>query len=177
MTRVRGHALVEVTDSRDRPLLLMPGAEVRRRSLAHRVALVILRDRQGRVLVARGGTDDISGLWRVSAAGQVRAGEAREDAARRLLAAHLGITAVPCVLRTSLDASPATGFRQVSLFTAGPVAEVPAPAPERIAEVMFLDRDELTGLAEHFPEMLSSDLLWAVRGGYIFPAASVSSKG
>ncbi len=171
---MRGQAPVEVTDRRDRPLLIMPGAEVRRASLPHRVVLALLRDMRGRVLVARGGADGDSGLWRVSAAGQVRAGEAREDAARRLLAAHLGISGMQLAACAALAASAATGFRQVSLFVAGPAAEVPVPAPDLIGEIMFLDRDELTGLAEHFPEMLSSDLLWAVRGGYVFPAARTS---
>ncbi len=174
LTRTRGQTLVEVTDRRDRPLLLMSGAEVRRRSLPHRVVLVLLRDMRGRVLVARGGADGGSGLWRVSAAGQVLAGEAREDAARRLLALHLGIGGVQLAPRAALAASAATGFRQVSLYVAGPAAEVPVPASDLIAQTMFLDRDELTGLADHFPEMLSSDLLWAVRSGYVFPAARVS---
>jgi hypothetical protein len=32
---------------------------------------------------------------------------------------------------------------------------------------MFVDRDELAGLAEHFPALLSPCLLWCVRNGYV----------
>jgi isopentenyl-diphosphate delta-isomerase len=165
-----GVEYLEITDERDRPLMVMPIAEARRQTLRHRVVLVMLHDTEGRIyLQKRGATKHLyPGRWDLSATGHVRAGEAREDAAQRELREELGITAVRLVRRAEVPASEETGFAHITLFAAGPTAETPRPNPDEVADGMFVDADELNALLEHFRDMLTPALVWATERGDVF---------
>jgi hypothetical protein len=156
--------LVEILDQQGRPLLLTPKQSALARNMPHRVALVSLRDRGGRLLLTRGRqTPDMPHGWDFSARGQVLAGEARVGAAARLLKESLGLPDAQPVQQAVLPPLAFEGARQCILFTAvqrgGQVAAR--------AEGMFVDKDELTGLAEHFSDLLSPCLLWCVQNGYV----------
>jgi len=158
--------LVEILDQRGRPLLLMPKQAAQARNMPHRVALVILRERGGRLWLARKPPrhkSDSPRPWDFSARGQVLAGEAQASAAARLLHEELGVPDAQPVLHAVLPPLAFEGARQCTLFTAvrrgGQVFSQ--------TEGMLVDADELAGLAEHFSDLMSPCLLWCVQNGYV----------
>ena len=157
--------LVEILDQQDRPLLLMPKQAAVARNMPHRVALVSLRERGGRLWLTRRPRhkSDNQQCWDFSARGQVLAGEAQASAAARLLEEALGLPDAQPVPQAVLPPLAFEGARRCILFTAvrrgGQVSFR--------AEGMFVDKDELTGLAEHFPDLLNPCLLWCVQNGYV----------
>jgi isopentenyl-diphosphate delta-isomerase len=162
---VAADRLVEMLDQRGRPLLLVPKQTAQARNMPHRVALVILRERGGRLWLVRRPRQktDRQRYWDFSARGQVLAGEAQESAAARLLQEALDMPDTQPILQAVLPHLPFEGARQCTLFT----------VIRRGGQVfsqhdgMFVDKDELTGLAEHFPDLLSPCLLWCVQKGYV----------
>jgi len=162
---VAADRLVEILDQRGRPLLLMPKQAALARNMPHRVALVILRERGGRLWLARRARQkpDSARYWDFSARGQVLAGEARASAAARLLHEALGVPDAQPVLHAVLPPLAFEGVRQCTLFTA---VRRGGQASFR-TEGMFVDKDELAGLAEHFSDLLSPCLLWCVQNGYV----------
>ncbi len=161
---------LEITDERDRPLMIMPIAQARRQPLRHRVVLVMLYDAEGRIyLQKRAATKHLyPGRWDLSATGHVLAGESREDAALRELREELGIAAGRLIRRAEIPATEATEFAHITLFAAGPVGEAPQPNPDEVADGMFVDADELDALLEHFRDMLTPALVWATERGDVF---------
>lgn len=172
--------LIEVIDADDLPFLLMPRTEVLAQSLSHRVVLVALRNHEGRILVTHrtGSTGNIAsptpeGVWGLSASARVRAGESRVDAALRVLRKDVGIANAALV--PGAGKAPITPAQNpfdllhVTLFIAETALSSPIIAEsEKSDSAMFLDKDELQGMAKHFPEMLSDGLLWAVTAGALF---------
>ena len=156
--------LVEVLDQRGRPLLLMPKQAALALNMPHRVALVCLRDRGGRLWLTRGRqTPEAPQCWDFAARGQVLAGEARAGAAARLLKEALGLPDTQPVQQAVLPPLAFEGARQCILFTA---VQRGGQVVAR-TEGMFVDKDELAGLAEHFADLLSPCLLWCVQNGYV----------
>jgi len=157
--------LVEILDQQGRPLLLMPKQTALARDMPHRMALVALRERGGRLWLARNPkqTPDTPHCWDFSARGQILAGEARASAAARLLEEALGLSDAQPLPQAVLPPLAFEGARQCILFTAVQRGEQVASK----GEGMFVDKDELDGLAEHFPDLLSPCLLWCVQNGYL----------
>jgi len=157
--------LVEVLDQQDRPLLLMPERTASVLGLPHRTALVLLRERGGRLWLARrpGHRPDSPPVLDFSARGPAAAGEAGVSAAARLLYEALGLPDTQPVRRAVLPPLASEGARRCLLFTAvrrgGQVAFR--------TEGLLVDQDELAGLAEHFPDLLSRSLLWCVQHGHV----------
>jgi hypothetical protein len=162
---VAADRLVEVLDQRGRPLLLMPVQAAQARNMPHRVALANLRDRAGRLWLTRRPRPkpDLPYYWDFAARGPVLAGEAGAGAAARLLKAALDLPDTQPVPRAALPPLAFEGARRCFLFTAvrrsGQVASR--------AKGMFVDQDELAGLAEHFSDLLSPCLLWCVQNGLV----------
>ena len=157
--------LVEVLDQQGRPLLLMPKQMALTKNMPHRVALAILRDRGGRLWLAHRPRQKPDGphCWDFSARGQVLAGEARVSAAARLLKEALGLPDAQPVPQAVLPPLAFEGAGQCLLFTA---VQRGGQVSSR-SEGMFVDKDELAGLAEHFPDLLHPSLLWCVQNGYV----------
>ena len=156
--------LVEILDQQGRPLLLMSKRTALSRNMSHRVALVSLRDRNGRLWLTRGRqAPDNPPCWDFAARGQVLAGEARAGAAARLLKDALGLPDAQPVQQAVLPPLAFEGARQCILFTA---VQRSVQVAAR-ADGMFVDRDELAGLAEHFSDLLSPCLLWCFQHGYV----------
>lgn len=170
--------LVEITDHKDRPLAVMPAAEAHRQMLRHRVVLVALHDARGRVYLQRRGRHKRihPGRWDLSAAGHVRPGEAREEAALRELREELGVTVARLVRRAELPATPDTAFAHVTLFSADLGGETPRPNPEEVDDGMFVDADELHALLEDFRELLTPALIWAAEHDALFRFSSGSPE-
>jgi 8-oxo-dGTP pyrophosphatase MutT (NUDIX family) len=157
--------LVEILDQHGRPLLLMPKHTALAWNMPHRVALVSLRERNGRLWLTRRlqKQPDKPSCWDFSARGQILAGEAQASAAARLLEEALGLRDAQPVPQTVLPPLACEGTRQCILFTA---VQRGGQAPAQ-RDGMFVDKDELAGLAEHFPDLLDPCLLWCVQHGTI----------
>ena len=156
--------LVEVVDQLGRPFLLMPRQTALDRNMPHRVALVSLRERGGRLWLTKlRPRPDNPPCWDFSARGQILAGEARTSAAARLLEETLGLPETQPVQQAVLPSLAFEGARQCILFTA---VQRGGHLSFR-AEGMFVDKDELAGLAEHFPDLLSPCLIWCLQNGYV----------
>lgn len=170
----RALRLVEYTDAHDRPLLLGPPEEAGRIGLVRRVVAVALLDARRRIYLQRRAADLalFPGLWGFSAAGFVLAGEAREEAAARLLTEETGVRDAPLTPLAVLTPDKGHSRYHLTLFRAGPGTFAPRPAPGRADESLFVDRHELRGLAEHASELLTPELLWAVVSGQLFTRAA-----
>ena len=159
-------ALREVVDEADRPLCLLAEAAILRQGLRHRAVALILRDTAGRALF-RPGADG----WDFSSRALPQAMEATEDCCRRLLETEWRLAGLaPRVLRR-VDACAETGMAFLTIFTArigvATARELALPgvlAPEGLP---LVDAEELAGLAEQGPPLLSPLLLRAVRMGWL----------
>lgn len=170
--------LVEVVDEQDRPVLVVPALEARLRKLRRRVVLVLLHDKAGRLYLQRRSARKIAypGRWDVSASGHVRAGEAREDAARRELSEELGVKASGMAWLTAYTTRPEHGNTQVTVFHATAPAASPAPDNAEVDEVICVDKHELDTLLNNFSEALTPALIWVAGHGYAFADARAAGK-
>ena len=157
--------LLEITDGRDGPLLLMGQRAAVEQKLPHRQAAVLLRDRGGRVLLSRLAPKEpeAARFWDVSACGPVPAGEARESVVIRLLEQRFGFSGAEPVFRAVVPPLIAGDTTHLTLFSV-----ICRDTRIFLMEArMLLDRDEIMGLVEHFPEIFTPCLLWCVREGYL----------
>lgn len=156
--------LVEVVDTHDRPLMLMPLGQAEEQGLPFRGVRVLLCDAQGRALLVRSTREDgTAGLWTLPSA-RVRGGEPREAAALRALEQSVGITDV---LMRAAEKKDSFKNPRNSIFVAFLSAHAPTPRAASISEILFLDSDELHGLAEYFPTLLEPELLRCLSENYM----------
>lgn len=166
--------LLEVVDDFDEPLLIVSAFEARRQKLRRRVVLVLLHDQNGRLYLQRRGQQKSSypGLWDVSASGHVRAGEAREDAARRELYEELGVRASGMARLAAYTTNPEHGNTHVTLFHATAPSANPAPDNREVEDIIAVEEHELAAMVRDFNERLTPALLWVFSHGYAFENAS-----
>ena len=160
--------LVELLDAYGRPFILTSQSLASSLGLLHRVVLVCLKNTRGQVyLQKKTKTSAVyAGLWDVSAAGRIFAGESSEDAARRELAVQLGIGVTRLRNIGSLPYTDSTGANlSATFFLAGPCPAIPTPGST--SNGMFVDVFELQGLVEHQQSLLTPELIWAVKSGRI----------
>lgn len=163
--------LIEVTDSFDQPLLLTPRSLALRRRLPRRIVQVCLKDAKGRIFLQKRSRSlpHQPGLWDISVTDDVFAGEATEGAALRALQNALGIVVPRLRLLSALPYTDAHGARlNASCYVTEPVRTHPQLDPARVSDGMFVDEDELRGLMSQQPELLTFELVWAVRSGWLF---------
>jgi len=157
--------LVEVMDQADQTLLCMLPEDAMRQRLRLRLAAVAARTRQNRLILhrRRDWRLGVAGVWDLYT-GFVLAGEAREDAAIRLLET-LAIIGGLAIARL---ADRTDSHARLALF----VAELPAGVyPAHPAqELLEVDADELHGLVRDAPELFSPELVWAEQHGALFRA-------
>jgi len=167
--RLKG--LVELLEGYGRPFMLTPLKTASKLGLLRRIVLICLKNTRGMVYLQKhtASAPLYADLWDVSAIGSVFAGESPEDAAERELFQQLGIQGAR--LR-AMGTLPYTDSRGASLsatfFLAGPSPARPQLDESRSADGMFVDQQELEGLALHQQEMLTPELIWAVQAGWIF---------
>lgn len=164
-------SLVEISDGYDRPLMLTPLSAALRRKLPRRIVFVGIRDSHSRLFLTRRALHLARhpGLWDISVTGDVLAGESLEGAALRELRQRLGIAVTSIRSVASLPYADSGGASlSATFFLAGPVSSPPSPAPEIVCDGMFVDADELRGLVRHQPDLLTPELIWAVRSGWVF---------
>ena len=152
--RLKSAMLAEYTDERGGLLLLAP-PEAAPGPLLRKMAGVLVLDRGLRLWVRRPAAMGAQG-WDISAATPIRAGESRGEAAARALGApEIELAEVP-------DGVIRCGEEAFAFF----YGVLSAGMPDRPEEAgVFLDRDELLGLAREVPDLLTPALLQAVRAG------------
>jgi isopentenyl-diphosphate delta-isomerase len=154
--------ILEITDSRDRPLMFLQADAALRQKLYRRVACVALYGKGKILYLHKRAGQAPDGRWDFCS-GPVLAGEAREDAARRLILEHTGLAdqAPAEIMRRPADRElPA----HLTLFA----ARLPRGVIPDSRETMIVDADELEGLLAHSPEIFSPALIWAAETGRLF---------
>lgn len=163
--------LVDVVDEADRPIGVLPLAEVHRQGLYHRSVRVAVFDGSGRVyLQKRSKAKELyPGRLDLSATGHVRAGESRESAALRELHEELGLSAERLRHVADVAGSPDTNFEFITLYTAGRLDAQPQPNPEEVESGFFADRSEVDYLLANYRDQLTPGLVHSMEKGLLFP--------
>lgn len=140
---------VVLVDEQDRPLGIMEKLAAHREGRLHRALSVILRSRDGRLLMQRraAGKYHSGGVWTNTCCSHPRPGEDVADAARRRLREEMGIEAQGLVplFETTYRADVGGGlveYEYVHVF--GAVWDGPcAPAPEEVEDCAWMDATTL----------------------------------
>ena len=158
--------MVEIIDSHDQVLLLMGKERAEAQKLPHRWVLAAFYDRAGRLWLRRvvPQTPGVPAYLDFSVRAHVLSGEARESTVERLLEKELGISGTQPLLRAVFPLLEGEDRRHFSLFIAGRRGMQALPTA---SGGLFLDKDELAGLAEHFPDLLHPSLLWCIREAWL----------
>ena len=151
--------LVEVVDSEDRPLMCMPPETALRQKLALRIVAVALRTRGDRLILHKRRELRLPSLgkWDLYT-GFVRVGEAREDAALRLLLSGARVSGIR-LSPLPKGENRIIGSHLLTVFTADLPAGLYPQHPDQ--ELLTVDADELAGLMRDVPELLSPELSYA----------------
>lgn len=160
----------DVVDEFDRPIGRARRAEVHRCGLRHRSVHMLVFNAAGALFLQKRSLakDNCPGLWDVSAAGHVEAGEDYADAAPRELAEELGcVPAVPPQPLFGLEATEGTGWEFVRVYRVE--AEGPFVLdPVEIAEGRWFTPAEVDDWLQRRPQESTQTLrvIWArVRSG------------
>ena len=155
-----GDELVEWVDERDRVIEVVTRSRMQRVHRFRRSAAVVVRSRDGRLLVhRRAATKDLRpGWWDVCAGGVVGVGESFLEAATRELAEELGVTDIE-LEPLGVGRFDDVDSREIShLF----VATTDGPfefADGEVAEARLVTRDELTVLMDQEPFLPTCDAM------------------
>ena len=172
LPEARLQALVELLDGYGRPFMLTSSKTASGLGLLRRIVLICLKNTKGQVYLQKHSSSVplYGGLWDVSAIGSVFADESPLDAAFRELDDQLGVRHTKIRAIGSLPYTDSRGSSlSASFFLAGPSPVIPDIDCSQVSDAMFVDQYELEGLALHQQEMLTPELIWAVRSGWIFP--------
>ncbi|WP_419787897.1 NUDIX hydrolase [Pseudodesulfovibrio sp.] len=156
--------LVEVVDTDNRPLAVLPKDLVHRQMLHHKSAQVLIFNPQKKIYLQRRPPlkQFFPGRWDVSARTHLRVGEAAYDAALRTLQDELRLEVDTLQVKKTLPACPETGFERISIFIVNRNTQPIIPNPEEVSEGYYFSREELTCLIKEFKELLTPNLvtLW-----------------
>lgn len=166
--------LVEVVDSRNRPLGALPLREVHRQGLNHRAVVVLVFDPLGRIYVQKRSEARAlyPGRWDFSAGGHVLLGESMLGAAIRELDEELNLHIEHLRLVAELPARADTGHEFLTVFSAGHVHQTPQPNPAEAQEGYFYTADEFACLVREFRELITPGLAAFHERGLIYPDAA-----
>lgn len=142
-----------------------------RLGLLRRIVLICLKNTKGQVYLQKHllSAPLYAGLWDFSVIGSVFAGESAIDAAARELFQQTGIKHARLHAVGSLPYIDSNGANlSATFFLAGPSSILPASNSAHAADSIFIDQYELEGLALHQQDMLTPELVWAIRAGWIF---------
>ena len=157
--------LVEITDSTDNTLLCMFPEAALRQNLRLRLVAVALRTRLNKIVLHRRRDVRLGspGAWDAYT-GFVHVGEARKDAAIRLLETGAIVGGFQLVHIAYRKQGPQTN--SLDLFLADlPPGIYPAHPAQELLEV---DSDELHGLVAQAPDLLTTEAVWAANTGRLF---------
>ena len=163
-----GEMPCEVTDSRNRPLMVMPYGGIARQRLFCRMVVVSLRNSSGRVfLLRRPLRQGKSPLCRGLLTGPVQAGESTAEAAIRLVTMQTGIALARPVFAGTFAVPVWTTYN--TLFEATLPGRI-VPVARKTGDILAVDREELDGLIASIPELVAPELVAAHAAGLLFPS-------
>ncbi len=170
--------MLEIVDKNDRPLLLTSYKIAKH--LPHRFVVLIIRDFEGKILLWRSKKKKSSIPQDMGEAmsllySHVDAGEARENTAIRLLEKNIPVLArAPRILEelstmqsitlrlTSEEfVAPFTAQNPMTIFSLSLTKEEKSLLNK---DLLWLDKDEIHGIATHFADMLTPSTLQLIRG-------------
>lgn len=157
---------IEILDTADKPLMVMPVGPALKQDLRHKTVMVCLRNTRGHLFMRKcpaGGDIAYSGLWNVAASGIVLAEEACRDTAARLLREETGISGLECTQIDRLPPSPLTGNTVTAVFMTGKTSAIPRLESSDIQEAMYVDREELLAFLRDYPHMATPFLRLAAQ--------------
>lgn len=155
--------LIKYVNERDRPLLIAPSPDTL--SLRKKVICAVLCDRRGRAFIQRRMSEEGMETWDISVETFVRSGEAREEAVERAVRETLGLFNVSSGVAVSAAFKSAGETVSLTLFIAELLGGLP---PVSLSEGHFLNREELEGMMETFPDLFSPALLRAIQVGCLW---------
>ncbi|WP_291321344.1 NUDIX domain-containing protein [Desulfonatronospira sp.] len=160
--------LIEVVDSDNRPLAVLPDALVHYQGLHHRSVAVIVHDRHNRAFLRKrsAGEFPYPGRWDLSACGHVLAGESVREAALRRLKGSTGLSVGRIKILYLISGRKETNYEFVYFISAGRIKRVPATETEPGS--LFLDPQGLKEFVLENPEDLTPWLVYFWRLGLIF---------
>jgi len=150
--------------------MVMPSADVHKQQLPMKSVFVLLYNRDGKLYLQRraNGKALAPGMWDISAATHVSAGEALGAAAERVLQKELNLSGIKLRYRNSQQERIETSTLWISLYAGNIGTKSISPNPNEVQDALFVDKEELDSLAKHFPDMLTPVLLWAIHANIIF---------
>jgi len=162
--------LIEVVDSRNFSLAVLPRNQVHLQGLYHRSVAVLAYDLNNRIFLQKraAGKSVYPGRWDLSATGHVLAGEAAMDAAFREAEEEIGIVPRRLKLVHTIPGSRETNCEFVYLYSAGKTASHPRLNPDEVEDGVFLNQNDLDVLVKEFPEILTPGLVYLWRLGLVF---------
>lgn len=150
--------ILEVMDSCNTPLCLMPKEEILRQKLYHRRTALLLRERTGKYLLTFRADDG----WGLSSVEFLPAGYASAQQAEDLLLHHWQHTGIIHALGI-LPACPENTFSFIEVFTAYLPTSRIKTALRTPEQHMLVDQDELHGLKDNFSDLLSPTLYMTIQ--------------
>lgn len=154
--------LIEITDSRGFPLVLMPEQTAKKKKMHRRVVFVVLKDKNNKILFVRRNRPNDKSLWEFPCYETVFAGESAEGTVYRELKKHfsaeenikikeVGVFSFECG-EAKFTASVFSACLHQGLFRYN---------EETVKDAMFVNAEEFCGLLSFHPEMFDSSVQWA----------------
>ncbi len=156
--------LVEIMDDDNRPLAVLSKDTVHRQLLRHRSVQILIFNPEKKIYLQKRNNmmQFFPGRWDVSARTHPHVGESTYSAAIRTLREELNLKTDNLVRVRELEACPATGFEQITIFSISKNVQPITPNPDNVSEGYYYSREELTCLIKEFRELLTPNLvtLW-----------------
>ncbi len=161
--------LVEIYDNRGEKIMIMPLELAKKKKMLHKIVFIILKDKNNRVLLSKKiEQGKVNSLWSLSGynavfLGQSTLGTAIEELKNNYFIEDIKIKEIHTLPFMENDVP-----LSATIYSAGPWWNSLRINSNYVADAMFVDKDELSGLLEIQPEMFSSLLIWALRSNLIF---------
>ena len=160
---------VEVVDSKNTPIGIMPLLEVRRQGLFHRMVLVLIYTRENKVCLRKredSRKDNYPGRWDIAVRAPLQAGKSSMDTACMKIREQIGTCATDLRFVYTIPPAPETGHAFIDLYRLDRFTlQIPALQP---TQTMFVDRDEVSGLITRCPGHVTPLLIYVWKQGFIF---------
>lgn len=161
--------LVEITDNKGIPFLLMPEHIVKKKKMRHRIIFVVLKDKKNRILFVKKHTQENTSLWEFPCYGIIFAGESAEGTAYKELQESFYINdSIKMKEIATLPYLQDDVYVMATFFSAGPYYGTFRCNEEKIQDAMFVDKDELNGLLAYSPEIFNPIIMWANRANWLY---------